>query len=107
MPVFAMFLKVLYLGSGRRFGEHVLFALHTNAFAFFMFSVMLLNPVGIIDFLLWCWLLGYLPWAMRRVYHSGRFGTFWRWSVLMVSYMLALGLALLVSMAMGVMNVGH
>lgn len=107
MPVFALFLKVLYLGSGRRFGEHVLFALHTNAFAFLVFSAMLLNPITFIDALLWCWLLGYLPWAMRRVYHSGRMGTFWRWSVLMCSYMLALGLALLVSMAMGVMEAGH
>jgi hypothetical protein len=34
MPVFAALLKLLYLGSGRRYGEHLLFALHTNAFAF-------------------------------------------------------------------------
>ena len=107
MPVFAMFLKVLYLGSGRRFGEHVLFALHTNAFAFFMFCVMLLVPFTFVRFVLWCWLLGYLPWAMRRVYHSGRFGTFWRWSVLMFCYGMSLLLAVGLSMAMGVMNVGH
>lgn len=107
MPVFALFLKVLYLGTGRRFGEHVLFALHTNAFAFLIFSVILLNPVSIINFLLWCWMLGYLPWAMRRVYHKGRFGTFWRWATLMFCYALALGLALLFAMAMGVMNAGH
>jgi hypothetical protein len=30
MPLFALYLKVLYLGSGRRFGEHLLFALHTQ-----------------------------------------------------------------------------
>jgi hypothetical protein len=107
MPVFAMFLKVLYLGSGRRFGEHVLFALHTNAFAFFMFCVMLLVPFTFVRLVLWCWLLGYLPWAMRRVYHKGRFGTFWRWSVLMFCYGLSLLLAVGFSMAMGVMNVGH
>ena len=38
MPVFALFLKLLYMGSGRRYGEHLLFALHTNAFAFAMFQ---------------------------------------------------------------------
>lgn len=27
MPVFALWLKLLYLGSGRRYGEHLLFAL--------------------------------------------------------------------------------
>jgi membrane-anchored protein YejM (alkaline phosphatase superfamily) len=50
MPVFALFLKVLYLGSGRRFGEHMLFALHTNAFAFLMFSVILLAHFGLLQF---------------------------------------------------------
>ena len=104
MPVFALFLKVLYLGSGRRFGEHVLFALHTNAFAYFVFCVMLLVNVGIIQFLLWCWLLLYLPWAMRRVYHRGRFGTFWRWSVLMSSFMICIFVASVLSAASGIMT---
>jgi hypothetical protein len=107
MPVFAMFLKVLYLGSGRRFGEHVLFALHTNAFAFFIFGVMLVLPYGPLRFALFCWLVGYLPWAMRRVYHSSRFGTLWRWSVLMICYQIALVLALTATGAMGILTVGH
>jgi hypothetical protein len=34
----------------------------------------------LLQFVLWCWLIGYLPWAMRRVYHSSRLGTFLRWS---------------------------
>ncbi|HWW68411.1 MAG TPA: DUF3667 domain-containing protein [Duganella sp.] len=104
MPVFALFLKVLYMGSGRRFGEHVLFALHTNAFAYFVFCAMLLVKIGIVNFLLWCWLLAYLPWAMRRVYHSGRLGTFWRWIVLMAAYMLCVFAAIAVSAASGIMT---
>jgi hypothetical protein len=68
---------------------------------------MLLVPFTFVRLVLWCWLLGYLPWAMRRVYHKGRFGTFWRWSVLMFCYGLSLLLAVGFSMAMGVMNVGH
>lgn len=101
MPVFALYLKILYLGSGRRFGEHVLFALHTNAFAFLLFGLMLLIPVGLIDFLLWCWLLGYLPWAMRRVYHSSRAGTFVRWAVLMFFYSISIAVALGIAGALG------
>jgi hypothetical protein len=101
MPVFALYLKVLYLGSGRRFGEHVLFALHTNAFAFLIFTLMLLIPVGIIDFFLWCWLLVYLPWAMRRVYHSGRAGTIARWAVLMFFYSISISVALAVAAGLG------
>lgn len=101
MPVFALYLKILYLGSGRRFGEHVLFALHTNAFAFLLFSLMLLIPFGIVNFALWCWLLGYLPWAMRRVYHSSRAGTLLRWAVLMFFYAISIGVALGIAGALG------
>jgi hypothetical protein len=107
MPVFALFLKVLYIGSGRRFGEHVLFALHTNAFAFFIFGLFLVVPFGLVRFALFCWLLGYLPWAMRRVYHSGRLGTFLRWAVLMFCYSLALVLALTLAGGLGILTVGH
>jgi len=106
MPVFALFLKVLYLGSGKRFGEHLLFALHTNAFAFFIYSVILLVPSAFVTFVLWCWLLGYLPWAMRRVYGGSRWGVFFRWGTLMTFYSMAVGLAILLSMLGGIMSIG-
>ena len=104
MPVFALLLKILYLGSGRRFGEHMLFALHTNAFAFFVYSLILLINVEPVGFILWVWLLGYLPWAMRRVYHRSRFGTFWRWILLMFFFTLAIALAVLGSATIGLMS---
>lgn len=107
MPVFALLLKVLYLGSGRRFGDHLLFALHTNAFAYFIFIVMLLVSWGFAHFVLWCWLLGYLPWAMRRVYNSGRGTTFVRWLLLMFFYSILIGLAVGGSMLAGIMTIGH
>jgi hypothetical protein len=70
MPVFALYLKGLYLGTGRRYGEHLLFALHANAFAFAVFSVFLVMPEGFLKFMLFCWLIGYLqsqsPAWMRR-----------------------------------------
>jgi len=107
MPVFALLLKVLYLGSGRRFGDHLLFALHTNAFAYFIFILMLLVSWGFAHFVLWCWLLGYLPWAMRRVYNSGRRTTFVRWLLLMFFYSILIGLAVGGSMLAGIMTIGH
>ncbi|MES2346670.1 MAG: DUF3667 domain-containing protein [Pseudomonadota bacterium] len=107
MPVFAMMLKVLYLGSGRRFGEHLLFALHTNAFAYFIFVVILLVPYTPVRLALWCWLLGYLPWAMRRVYHSSRWGVFLRWSTVMFFYSLCILVAVGLSMLGGIMTIGH
>lgn len=102
MPLFAFFLKVLYLGSGRRYGEHVLFALHSNAFAFLMLSVMLVTPdfipfAGPASFL---WLVFYLPTAMRRVYGGSRTVTALRWTVLMTLHMLSIATAIALATAM-------
>lgn len=101
MPLFALYLKLLYLGSGRRYGEHFLFGLHTNAFAYLLLSVMILIPEGwtLVTFVLLVWLTCYLPLAMRRVYGSGRFTTLLRWSVLIFAHLLSIVLA--VGVAMG------
>lgn len=104
MPVFAMWLKLLYLGSGRRYGEHFLFALHTNAFAFAMLGAVILVPIGLVKFALICWLLGYLPRAMQRVYRTGRLGTAWRWLLLLVLHTLSLALGILAVLALGVVT---
>ncbi|WP_229487911.1 DUF3667 domain-containing protein [Pseudoduganella lutea] len=102
MPVFALYLKGLYAGTGRRYGEHLLFALHSNAFAFAMFSAFLLVPDGFFKFVLFCWLIGYLPWAMQRVYRKGLFGTAWRWAVLMALHLMSMALAILGAAFLGV-----
>jgi hypothetical protein len=106
MPVFAFYLKVLYLGSGRRFGEHLLFALHTNGFAFLTMTLMQLVPtgLGLVEWLLGLWLAFYLPTAMRRVYGGSRKLTAWRWLVLMVLHMLTLAIALLAALAFGILH---
>ncbi|SFM86529.1 DUF3667 domain-containing protein [Rugamonas rubra] len=104
MPVFALYLKLLYLGSGKRYGEHLLFALHSNAFAFIMLGAMTLIGHGGVKFLLWLWLLAYLPWAMRRVYQRGRRATAWRWLALMTVYTVTIGIGLLLSMGVGILT---
>ncbi|MES2758252.1 MAG: DUF3667 domain-containing protein [Pseudomonadota bacterium] len=86
MPVFALFLKLLYLPSGRRYGEHVLFALHTNAFAFLMLGLIQAVPWTWVNIALMVWLLAYLPIAMQRVYGGGKLVTGVRWAVLMTVY---------------------
>jgi hypothetical protein len=102
MPLFALYLKFLYLGSGKRYGEHLLFALHTSAFAFVLFAAINLSD-GFVKFVEICWLLGYLPWAMRRVYGGSRWATFLRWSLLMLAHGISLVMALLAAWGMGVM----
>lgn len=105
MPVFALWLRVLYVGTGRRYGEHFLFALHTNAFAFLMFGVLLLLPKSL-DFLelpLSLWLLFYLPLAMHRVYGGRRLATGVRWIVLSLLHVLSLMHAVVFAMALALM----
>jgi len=106
MPVFAAFLKLLYLGSGRRYGEHVLFALHSNAFAFLCLSLMMIVPDGIplVTPALVLWLVFYLPTAMRKVYGGSRFVTSLRWMVLMTAHSVSILLAALLATIMGMMG---
>ncbi|TQK06854.1 DUF3667 domain-containing protein [Herbaspirillum sp. SJZ107] len=106
MPFFALYLKVLYLGSGRRYGEHLLFALHTNAFAFLAMTLMVLIPdgFGLVTFLLWMWLAFYLPAAMRKVYGGSRKLTALRWLVLILLHQLTIGLAILGAVVFGVLH---
>ena len=91
MPVFAFYLKLLYLGKGRRYGEHFLFALHSNAFAFLMLTLFIVaNEWNFVRLVLMAWLVFYLPTAMRRVYGGGRTVTALRWIVLMFLHLVTL-----------------
>lgn len=104
MPLFALWMKVLYLGTGKKYGEHMLFALHTNAFAFAMLGVFIFLPDGFLKFVAFCWVAGYLPWAMQRVYRKGKWGTFWRWLLLGVLHGISLAIAILGVMGLGIIS---
>jgi hypothetical protein len=86
MPVLALYLKLLYLGSSRHYGEHMLFALHANAFAFLLLGLIWAVPGAWIDSALFAWLAAYLPFAMHRVYGGRIRVTIARWLVLMAFY---------------------
>lgn len=105
MPLFALYLKLLYLGSGRRYGEHLLFALHSNAFAFGMFSVLILIgylDIGLLTFASVVWLLAWLPMAMQRVYGGARWLTFVRWQVLSMLHLVSIAAGIIGSFGFAV-----
>lgn len=105
MPLFALYLKMLYLGGGRRYGEHLLFALHSNAFAFAMFSVLILVgyvKIGLLSFACAMWLFAWLPMAMQRVYGGSRWLTFLRWQALSLLHILSIGAAVVASLGFAV-----
>ena len=107
MPLFALYLKLLYLGSGRRYGEHLLFALHANGFAFAVLGVLILiSPfdLGFISFLLHAWMVLYLPKAMGRVYGGSRAMTGLRWAVLTVLHTLSIGVALIATVGVAILR---
>lgn len=106
MPLFALYLKVLYLGSGRRYGEHLLFALHVNGFAFLALTLLMAVPdlFGIVSFALWLWLVFYTPVAMRRVYGGSRLATGVRWLVLMALHVTGMGLAIGAAFGFGILH---
>ncbi len=104
MPLFALLLKLLYLGSGRYYGEHLLFALHSNAFAFMMLGVLLVTPdLPLLTGAMFLWLVFYLPTAMRRVYGGTRVVTALRWIVLMTLHSASILAAILIVMALAIM----
>jgi len=84
LPVFAIFLKLLYRKQGYLL-DHLFFSLYYHAFVFLNFSLFFLarlagrylpGPAGaVLGLLLFVWLVSYLPIALRRVYGGSRWLT--------------------------------
>lgn len=126
LPLFALYLKGLYRGSGRVYGEHLVFALHANAFAFLLASVMvacpgsafwvvaagyehmlhLTSPWDYVQLLPLAWLLAYLPVAMLRVYGGTAVATAGKWAVLMTVHLLMIAVLTICAELIGVIGNG-
>jgi hypothetical protein len=110
LPLIALVMYVLYLGSGRYYVEHLLFFVHYHAF-FFLGGIAivlldraggLLKNYGVGGILgsagnaLTAIMLFYVPYylyrAMRRVYGQGRFVTLVKYSMLGLGYLFFLTL---------------
>jgi hypothetical protein len=116
LPLIAVVLYVLYLGSGRYYVEHLLFVVHYHAF-FFLGGIVILLLEGLktwtngtaagtafnaVEGVVTAAFVLYIPWylyrAMRRVYGQGRIVTLVKYSTLGVAYLFSMvitGLGLL------------
>ena len=104
MPLVAMFLKLLYLGSRRLFAEHFIFTLHYHAFVFVvMLLVMLagftashvawLSPLKKEAGTVAGWyMVIYLFLAMRFFYHQSWRMTAFKFFLLFIGYCVAVGI---------------
>ena len=79
LPVFALLMKVLHIRRGWYYAEHLVFALHTHAFAFVVFAVLAVvlwasGNASWANTLTWVLSLAipvYFVLAMKRVYNQG------------------------------------
>ena len=113
LPLIAVVMVVLYLGSGRYYVEHLLFFVHFHAF-FFLGGIAILllerlatlfadttvgSGVKAVESILTAVLLVYVPYylyrAMRRVYGQGRIVTLVKYSLLGIGYLLFMTLTVL------------
>lgn len=96
LPVIAVVAKVLYWRPKRYYVEHLLFFVHNHAFAFALFTLMILlsavlpeGAAGVATF----GAFGYCAWyffrGMRVVYGQSRPVTFAKYSVLAVTYLVS------------------
>jgi hypothetical protein len=95
LPVFALLLQVMYIRSKRYYVEHFVFALHYHAFAFLIFTVIIVLPEVLRPGLLLIWLFLYLPIALKRAYGQGVPVTLVKWFVISFVYsvLIAIGMA--------------
>ena len=107
LPLLALASKLLYLGSGRFYVEHLLFYTHFHSFCFLLGLLML--GVEALDGLLLpgesiseaiaafsiLYVMGYLLLALHSVYRTSRLGTLVRYILLLQAYLVCLGLGFL------------
>jgi len=113
LPLIAVVMFMLYLGSGRYYVEHLLFFVHFHAF-FFLGGIAILllerlstmfadtragSGLEAIEAILTAILVFYVPYylyrAMRRVYGQGRIVTLVKYSLLGVGYLVFMTLTVL------------
>jgi Protein of unknown function (DUF3667)/Domain of unknown function (DUF4286) len=112
LPLIAVVMFVLYLGSGRYYVEHLLFFVHFHAFFFlggiaiialertssWLTGTMVGSGLKTAEDILTAVLMFYVPYylyrAMRRVYGQGRIVTLMKYSLLLVGYLVFMTLTI-------------
>ena len=109
LPLMALVMYLLYIGSGRYYVEHLLFFVHFHSFFFLagtavealeeatlassgMFSSIFSFSENVLVVVLTIYVPYYLYRAMRRVYQQGRAWTLAKFGALVIAYILALAL---------------
>lgn len=100
LPMFALLLKVAYLGRGRRYpgrpqryAEHLVYSAHLHAFAALVLMLLLVLPYGPVKAAIAVWIFYYVMRARQLVYR-GRW-----WAGLVRSFVIVIVYTVLVAFA--------
>ncbi len=109
LPVFALLLRVLYRRSGVYYAEHLVFALHTHAFAYLALTVVALTsavargPLSrVVFWLMLLWIPAYGFLAMHGVYGGSRRRTLAKFVALSASYGVIFAVAMVATMLLAI-----
>ncbi|MDA0788708.1 MAG: DUF3667 domain-containing protein [Proteobacteria bacterium] len=113
VPLFALFLKVIYLGSHRFYSEHLLFTVNNHSFVFTSLIVLRLFDfaegtwldrfAGLAAVAIWGWIAVYLYLGQRRFYGQGHLVTTLKYIVLAACYYMLLFFMMLTTLLWQVM----
>jgi hypothetical protein len=99
LPLFALLLKLVYMGRARRYparprryAAHLVFGAHTHAFLFLLGALIVLLPVAPLRSTLEVWAIVYLLWSMKSVYGGCWSGVLARALVIFMVYAVFFGL---------------
>lgn len=96
VPVFALWLQLLFFRRKIAYGAHLLVSVHHHSLLFLISILGMLLPEVLGDMsVLLAW--GLLLPALRRVYECGWWSAFWRWLVISLFYMVVLFPAMLLT----------
>ncbi len=104
LPLFALFLRVLYRRRGR-YPAHFIFALHLHAFAFLLLGAITIPAAfsasfDVLEPFAFLAIIVYLVVALRRVYGGSKLTTLAKTGALALGYLFAFGLAILTLLAL-------
>ncbi|PRH82218.1 DUF3667 domain-containing protein [Arenimonas caeni] len=119
LPLFAVFLKVMYVFRRRLYMEHLIVALHSHSFLCFALLVVLLldllagwtaalpwlsRPIGWVEVAMIVWMPVYLLVMQKRVYGQGWIMTLFKYCVLGAAYLLLITIGASLNLMISLVN---
>lgn len=113
LPLFAIFLKIFYLGSGFYYAEHLLLAIHNHCFVYInLLAIMVFQTLESTAFNivaeplltgLLIWLPVYIFLSMKHAYGQGLFVTTLKFCLLGISYFVLTLIGLVTALLLSIM----